>query len=80
MPYTKILPDVKIPTNTPRKKRFFLQKLAYFLLLFEDIRNKLTCLESSSLGRICTCLSNVKQPPSTFSPIFLHISSNLLKW
>ena len=38
MPYTKILPDVVIPTNTPRKKRFFLQKLAYFLLLFEDIK------------------------------------------
>ena len=38
MPYTKILPDVDIPTNTPRKKRFFLQKLAYFLLLFEDIK------------------------------------------
>jgi len=38
MPYTKILPEVEIPSNTPRKKRFFLQKLAYFLLLFEDIR------------------------------------------
>ena len=38
MPYTKILPKVVIPSNTPRKKRFFLQKLAYFLLLFEDIR------------------------------------------
>jgi 1-acyl-sn-glycerol-3-phosphate acyltransferase len=38
MPYTKILPDVDIPTNTPRKKRFFLQKLSYFLLLFEDIK------------------------------------------
>ena len=38
MPYTKILPQVVIPSNTPRKKRFFLQKLAYFLLLFEDIR------------------------------------------
>ena len=38
MPYTKILPDVDIPINTPRKKRFFLQKLAYFLLLFEDIK------------------------------------------
>ena len=38
MPYTKILPEVVIPSNTPRKKRFFLQKLAYFLLLFEDIR------------------------------------------
>ena len=38
MPYTKILPDVNIPINTPRKKRFILQKLAYFLLLFEDIK------------------------------------------
>ena len=38
MSYTKILPKVVIPSNTPRKKRFFLQKLAYFLLLFEDIR------------------------------------------
>ena len=38
MPYTKILPDVDIPINTPRKRRFFLQKLAYFLLLFEDIK------------------------------------------
>jgi len=24
MPYTKILPDVDIPTNTPRKNLFFL--------------------------------------------------------
>ena len=38
MPYTKILPDVNIPPKTPRKTRFFLQKLAFFLLLFEDIK------------------------------------------